>query len=166
MALTTIPAAGDQLRAAVLSSLITEVRALEAHKTADETVNNSATFQNDNELVVPVAANSIYLVELDAVQSSGTAPDFKFTFTLPSGATGYLNVFAHAESNVVTSLVGLPTATFALAGVGANARFMARGYIITSTTAGNAQLQWAQNGAAVSDTIVRQGGTLVLRKIS
>jgi hypothetical protein len=156
--------AGELPDADKLLTLFTEVRQLAAYKTADETINNSAVLQDDNELFVAVGASKIYLLNLDIVQSSGTSPDFKFTFTLPSGGSGYLNVFAHAETNVVTTLVGLPTDTFALAGVAANASVKVTGYITTSA-AGTVQLQWAQNGNVVSDTIVRKGGTLVLRQI-
>ena len=48
-------------------------------KTADETVNNSNALQNDNHLLLALAANEVWQVELTLLLlSTSTTPDFLF----------------------------------------------------------------------------------------
>lgn len=48
-----------------------------ARKTADEVVNNSATLQNDDHLLLALAANEVWEVEINLWYDSGTTPDLK-----------------------------------------------------------------------------------------
>ena len=57
-------------------------------KTADETVNNSTTLQNDDHLQLALAANDIYLVELFLLQQSPSLnSDFKCGWSYPAACT-------------------------------------------------------------------------------
>ena len=87
MAFTTIPGAGARLDASTLYALINELRPLFVRKTSDETVNNSTTLQNDDQLALAVEANATYWLSMRLIMSSGTTPDFKMLFTFPSGLT-------------------------------------------------------------------------------
>jgi len=129
------------------------------YKSADETVNNSTTLQDDDELLFAVAANEVWAFKLIFNFNSGTTPDIKYAFSIPAGATidGYsLDVGSVNESSVINS-----------SGGGANTRVaVLHANIINSTTAGNMQIQWAQNTQDASDTTVLKGSYIIAHKLA
>ena len=135
-------------------------------KDANETVNNSNTLQNDNDLVIPVGVNQVWWIEFHLVYNSGATPDIQFAVTVPSGSTlGLRGIGGNAagtlvENHTVTSGGGL-----AFQGDGANRLLTLECWISVSTTPGYAQLQWAQNTANVSDTTVLAGSHLLAWQI-
>ncbi len=166
MTFTGTPLSGELPDGAKWAALFGEVRPPAGFKTTTEAVNNNATLQNDDELVAAMAANAVYLVELDLVFNSGATPGFKFTFTLPAGAGGNLVGFAHNTANAFFTFNGTLTTVYSLAGLGANAYVHVSGYITTGATPGNAQIQWAQFTANASNTSVLLGSTLKLTRVS
>jgi hypothetical protein len=167
MAYTTIPVAGAKLRASVLSSLVTEVRPLSARKTIDETVNNSATMQNDDELFVAVAANSVYELNLRIQYNSNATADFKYGFTFPAGTTmQYTQTVYGVGIAVLNTFEQDQTSTPGIEGQAAIKGILITGVVITSSTAGTLQLQWAQNTANVSNTLLKAGSHMRLQKLS
>lgn len=122
-------------------------------KTSTETVNNSATVQNDDTFTFSVSANKIYKVTAFLpITTNGTA-DFKFNFSLPASAVMYgsctsetgawLEFTQAAERDVPVSGTALYLSIIAT--------------IVTSGTAGTATFQWAQNTMTVVDTQVLAG---------
>lgn len=167
MALTTIPAAGSKLRGGTLNSLITEVRGVYARKTADETVNNSTTLQNDDHLLVSVAANAVYDFKLILHYNSGTTPDLKVGWSVPSGTTMVWGGYIADTTGAVTSVAALTqTSVQAIGGSGSNIYQFFSGVVVTSTTAGTLQLQWAQNTLTASDSKILAGSELTLIRTS
>jgi hypothetical protein len=169
MAFTAYPAAGDDLTAATLQSLISELRPIFVRKVSDETVNNSAVLQNDDELVAAVVANATYEVFLRLIVNSGTTPDFKYTFTAPSGATGSAQLYTGSNPDTAASSLQGPasiTATGAASGVGADQVILVQGILIVSSTSGNLQFQWAQNTANASNSSVKANSYLLLRRVA
>lgn len=166
MTFTAVPLAGELPDAAKWAALFAEVRPVVGYKTVTETVNNSVVLQNDDHLFGAVVANAVYFVELDLVFNSGTTPGFKFTFTLPAGAAGNLLGFVHNTGNAIFTFSGVPTLTFSLAGLGADAYLHMSGYITTAATPGTVQLQWAQFTANASNTTVLLGSKLLLTRVS
>ena len=128
------------------------------YKGADEIVNNSITLQNDNDLVFAIAANATWLFWGIFIMRSGTVPDFKFTFTAPAGASGSWHCLALDDlalnqigdskpfGTAVTDVAGQSLASDVIISFG--------GVAVNGGTAGDIQLQWAQNVADVSDTKV------------
>lgn len=163
MSWTTLPAAGQKIRAATVSALFTEVRPIVARKASDETVNGSAALQNDDELFVALAASTTYKIVLDLVWNSGTTPDFKFDWAVPSGATGLYTVTATSSAALF-----LGSLSFAgggnLDGTGSDLFSQFEGELVT-TDAGTLQFRWAQNTSTGSNTIVRAGSLLVAEKV-
>ncbi len=129
-------------------------------KKADEIVNNSTAFQNDDELVVALQANKTYCGILNCIINSSAVADFKYAFTIPSGASGsktnssLSSVVAPASASIIDVDI--------LNGIAADGMFQLYFKIIVTATAGNLQLRWAQNTAEVSDTKVIQGSSLVI----
>lgn len=169
MGFTAVPSAGAKLRRSVLASLMSDRTPLFVKKTSDETVNNSSTLQDDNELVLAGAASTTYDLEMRLIVNTGTTPDLKFTFTVPSGTTGSAQLFTGSNPDSAASGLQGPfsiTATAAASGVGADQVLIVTGIVVTSSTAGNVQLQWAQNVANLSDTKVKADSYLILRKVA
>mgnify|MGYP001558419133 CR=1 FL=1 len=127
-------------------------------KTADETVNNSATLQDDNVLLFAVAANEKWQFEgVLMIQSNSTA-DFKLTFSGPTGSVGqFSRIFREAATdNAGNGDLGDVDNSIAIVG-GGRVFILFWGAIVNGANAGNLTLQWAQNTATVVDTIVHAG---------
>jgi hypothetical protein len=155
---TPVPTAGTNLRASVLSSLVTEARPLFVRKANDETVNNSATLQADDQLILAVAASVTYRFMLRLIVNTNATADFKMQFTFPSGTTMSYDAFTGSNPDTAASSLQGPStqATIsAFSGVAADQTLHIVGMIITSTTAGSMGVTWAQNTANASDTIVK-----------
>ncbi len=132
-------------------------------KVADETVNGSATLQNDDELLVPVTANQKWIFTLFLLFDSGTTPDIKVKWSAPSGATMQWGV-GDGSPQAVQSV----TSEVAPAGAGAGTAQMLvfSGEITIGSNGGNVQLQWAQNTSDASDTKVLAGSWIHAVKVS
>ncbi len=123
-------------------------------KSGDETINNVSTLQNDDDLLDAVAANITYIVEVYLVVQSGGTPDFKFAFTVPASATIVGAAYSaagvlHTANADLTSGIAVQIAT-------SDQGVIIRAKLVVAGTAGTLQLQWAQNTADVSDTVVKE----------
>lgn len=165
MTFTTLPSAGQVLTAATLSALITELRPLWVRKLSDESISSNAVLQDDDELVLPVAANTVYEMDCFVRYSSGTTPDIKFAWTFPAGALMRYSGIVYPVAGATTIFQFVQTDTIGCEGSTSGpgvARFA--GTVITSATSGSLRLQWAQNTSTASATIVQQHSYLKLRK--
>jgi len=137
-------------------------RTLKAVKSADETIDTSTVMQNDDELVVAVQANTTYKFVLILMINSVAAADFKWQMALPAGASGDSINGIHRQDAFV-SITDI-TASHTLTSNAVDEAIVVTGRIIIAGTAGNAQLQWAQNTSNAGDTTVLQGASLVLKQ--
>jgi hypothetical protein len=132
------------------------------YKSADETVNNSTVLQNDNHLILPVLANEVWGFTMFLFFESGTTPDLKIGWSVPSGTTmrycdddAAQNVSIESETRTIP---GSGATTVKIVGV--------NGAIFASSTAGNVVLQWAQATAEVSDTKVLTGSYIIAHRLA
>jgi hypothetical protein len=134
-----------------------------AYKTASESITASTTYQDDDDLFLPVRASAIYQAQLHVVWTSGTTPDFKIQATVPTGATttGWTYIL-NGNINDWVPTVGLT----AIAGTGAQESFDATGLVIVATTAGTVQWQWAQNTSDAGATSVGIGSFFTLERMA
>ena len=129
-------------------------------KIADETVNNSSTIQDDDELFAALNANKVYHMMIMICWNSGTTPDFKYQISIPSGATADRS---DGTWNQISSVAQDWTAIQAPGGQGSTVLWTeTHGRIETGGTAGNVTFQWAQNVANASDTKVRIGSMMLI----
>ena len=151
----------NKLFARINSTNVSIAPPLTVVKQSDETINNSTTLQNDDELLVPLKANTVYQFELRIYFITSASDGFKYSFFAPAGATGaYLG--ANWSAGGATSITADLTETSDAAGVGAIRVLVTNGRILTGGTAGNFGLRWAQLTQQVLDTKVLQGSRLTL----
>ena len=137
-----------------------------AFKTADETVNNSTTLQDDDHLLFAMAANTTYLVDVNLLLSAANAtPDFKFKWTFPTSCTIFWETSGgNSWDTVGVVLKDQTDEILKNAAIGTNG-VLFRAFVRNSSNAGNLQLQWAQNSAHVSDCKVLKHSHLIIREI-
>lgn len=133
------------------------------------TVNASTTLTTA--LTYPMAASGVYMVRGLLVYTSGTTPDMKYGLLGPANCVGnmiYSGVVAASWSTtvVVDTDMSSPT-TFAVDGAGATTRSITRfEAMITNSTAGNLELQFAQNTSNASDTSLVVGSTMDVVRVA
>lgn len=139
-----------------------------------ETVNNSSTLQDDDDLAWAVESNENYILAGCLVLSAMDATaDIKLALTLPSGASMVLQAgIATAEWG--TSAGGWEGESETTSGTGIALDIISatlpgivqfRASIAVGATRGTVQLQWAQNSAQANDLTVRAGSFGILTKV-
>ena len=143
-------------------------------KTADESVNNSTTLQDDNTFTFSIAANEVWTVLLYLWVDAGSTPasDFKFTFTAPVGATGAYGASGYALGNTAASA---DVRIYGNAGIGGAGNqvglndfytpMRVSAIIVNSTTAGTVTFQWAQGTARAYNTTIRANSYMARQSI-
>jgi hypothetical protein len=148
-------------------------------KTADESVTSSTTLQNDNELVLAVSASATYVfrVWLLATDATDATGDIKFGFTFPTGAVCHFSgkgphtLMASGGAFGDAEFIGRNTATSGstVASYGLSSSVIGielSGLLIVAGTAGNFQLQWAQNASDGNATTVQAGSYMTLERVA
>lgn len=130
-------------------------------KTADETVNNTATLQNDDVFFVAVPTAGVFVFDLTLFYTSNNTADIKFAFTHPAGAVVRWGTAGLASSATATSgdsqyaaAVGSGSTVLIGGGNATTVMMFISGILEMGGTAGTFQLQWAQNTADASNTTV------------
>ena len=133
-------------------------------KTADETVNNSATLQNDDHLFFAVAANEIWAIQLIfAYYISESGSGIKFGWAVPTGAT---MMWASQIIGETTTLNTEANTTGLSPSSSITCLVRVFGVVVAAATAGNVNLQWAQSTAGVRDTTVKANSYLIGHKLA
>lgn len=138
-------------------------------KPADESVVSSTVFQDDDDFVLPVVANTNYLVDIWlSIQCSSNTPDFKCQLIAPAGTLLTVGWILHDDTN--SSGSGILRAPAISSGIIAirnnnNSQVRLRGPVHVGGTAGTLQLQWAQNTANSNPTIVEADSWMRLEEL-
>lgn len=150
--------------ARITADAVAAVAPLSVVKGDDESVSSSTAMHNDSALVIPLQANSAYLIICFFNYTATGTANFKYKFTVPSGITGYQQA---ARLGLGGGFAGGAfssqwTDTVAAGGQGTSTvmNVFAFGGITTGPTAGNLQLQWAQNTSDASQTTVKAASVL------
>ena len=128
-------------------------------KSANENVNNSTTFQNDDHLFFPVGANETWTFRYVLQGVSSTTADLKFAITAPAGSTCSIGVI-DAEGATTNSNLGCGVTSGLIEGTGSNEVYEVVGTVTSGGTAGNVRLQWAQNTAEATNSTLFTGSYL------
>ncbi len=161
--------------AAARSAIGAAAAPLHVPKAVDQTINNNAGFTDDTELVLAVAANTVYELSGEIAYEGTTTADVRMTFTGPTAATMALWTIggpaASTTSFTNTGLLAVPGAlgvSQIVGGAGAGTIGVARplGRLVVGANAGNFQFKFGQATAEVSDVIIKAGSWLTLRKVA
>lgn len=132
-------------------------------KTADETVSNSSTLQNDNSLLFAVSANKTYAFCILMFADILATSDFKYGLSLPASATanwmkaggfysaGSLSYFTADATNAIEVSITNPKPY----------HIMQWGEVITGASSGTVNFQWCQKLATVEDTKMLKGSMIL-----
>lgn len=137
-----------------------------AIKSADESVTNSITLQDDNHLTLPVDANSTYTFQLllFVVSATNNTGHFKYTMAGPAGSSVDYVQSAPNRSSLTTGSAATgewrgiqapSTSTNALGASTTATGHIIWGTVVTGATAGNLTLQWAQATADAAATTIK-----------
>lgn len=124
-------------------------------------VNNSTVLVNDPLQVVALDTGRTYMWEAMEFYDSAAAADIKFAFTTPTfsvmrwGGIGAATA-GTTDLQVSTAIASGTAIAYGATGVGTTLMLVIQGFI-TTTAAGNLQLQFAQQTADPSDTVLRNG---------
>ncbi|MFD5419506.1 hypothetical protein ACFWJT_15955 [Streptomyces sp. NPDC127069] len=166
--------AGTRLTASLLNNSLP----IYVQKASDQAVASSTTNVNDLELLAPVETDAIYLVRGMLLYSARTDTDIKIGWTGPASAT--FDWIAHAQSQdgtgglagsgVVVDRQSIGNTSFPLGGFGAETTTVMTapfwGRMVTSSVAGNLQLNWAQRVSNATGSIMRAGSWLELKRVA
>lgn len=131
-------------------------------KSNNEFVSNSSTLQNDNDLVLALAANSTYIVDgvmFASATSTSATPDIVIGFAVPSGATVAIGANGKmiSASETASQRIVLPyDDTFPI---------YLHGTVTTADADGELHLQWAQSTPSAVPTFVLTGSYLSIEEI-
>jgi hypothetical protein len=159
--------AGNDITAANLNLM---QNALSVIKSSDQDVTSSAVLVNDNALFLPMVANATYWFNCFLSYKGGTlgSSDLQFQWAGPAsssmrfgasyfaGGGGWDGIAGYMGYNITATTNGT-----------SNVRpVIMTGSVQTSTTAGNLQLQWAQNTSDSTPTTVQAQSYLSLVRVS
>ena len=137
------------------------------YKSTNQIVNNSTVLVDISDLDVSVEPNGRYIVQAFIRHLTGATPDIKFGWTVPSGGVDWWTSDMMSVAAANDSFAPLiETDTHAINGAGAIRFIEIHAILKIDATGGTAHLQFAQNVANASDTIVTAGSTLVAWKVS
>jgi hypothetical protein len=153
----------------ILASAMQGIAPLAVIKGADQDQANNVTLTNDDALYLYVAANATYLFECYLCYEGGTqgASDLAWAWSVPSGASMRYQAVYYNTSGV-TQANSSEAGTVQIAGTNLSALrgVTMTGSLITSTVAGNLQLQWCQEANVSTPTIVHAQSTLALWRVT
>lgn len=138
-------------------------------KNTDESLNQSETLQDDDDLKYTMAANTAYAVEMIIYYTStSAAPDFKYAFTIPAGAS--MNLLGQgfvSTTNITNCRINVSGTACTLAGsVAPNWTISVVGIVQTAANPGDFQLQWAQNNANSANTVVNKNSWMKVNALT
>lgn len=141
---------------------------------ANSTARTNNTLTADTDIVIPVAADAVYLMDGFLTWScASSTPGFKIDFTGPTGATMPMRNFqAQPIGNTGTTGTVDTGCTTSISGVDARHSIngttsgVLHGKLVTSSTAGNLTLRWAQNTTNASGVTLLDGSWIRLIRVS
>lgn len=165
-------AAGAKLRASTVNGALPLI----TYTNSDTTVTSSTTLVNATGLSVALEADSLYIWDAFIAFNAGATGDFKAAWTVPAGTAGNWGMWGLSTASTGgvgtmngARVDGYGTGNTLLAGGNDTApnalAVRPAGFIDTAGTAGNFQLQFAQNASSATSTVVKFGSWIRAIKV-
>lgn len=140
-------------------------------KQTDQLRNTTTTLAADSALVVPMLANTKYLIEVRAKFKAPATPDMKIGFTGPASPTRISGERrSRGTGSTTMAVIGIAaydTSGLALTGDDSTpGQFDLDLIVENGANAGNFELTWAQNTSNGSDSTMLLGSYLRWRKVT
>lgn len=142
-------------------------------KGADEPVTSSTTLQNDDALLLGLGSNTqwFFAAMINYTGDTTGSGGIKFTFTTPAGSTLTWSQLYMPSSVSAPDLSGSGTGSgqarsAVTGGTTTQVPIWVLGSVIMGSTAGNLQLQWAQNASDAVATTVKAGSFLAAWQVA
>lgn len=133
-------------------------------RTSDSSaVNNSTTLVNDSTLKVSIGASRSYWFYGVVLYNTSAVADLKLAFTVPAGASliwAGIGYHLSTAAGVAFNYASGSGTTMSFGGVGANTCCFILGTGTISATQGDLQLQFAQDTAEATNTVLLSGSWL------
>lgn len=134
---------------------------------SNTTVNNSTTFVNVSGLSFTVGASETWTFQFHVYMISNVAADAKLTLTLPTTPTAVRYGVASNDPGVTTNKAATAGGTAIVFSTQGNDEFVVlAGILRNGASSGTVQLQFAQNTAHVSNSIVYLDSYFEAQRIS
>lgn len=170
--MTALPAfgAGSDPTAGQIQALLP----IFAFKSSDNTVNNTTTFKADTDLIWALGgADGVgtYWIDLNIIYNSNSTANWKMALLLPTSTIQTSLTFLGLKLGGAATVDTLPQASYtsgtavALAGNGADAAVRVKGLIQLGGVPGNLQVEFSQNTANASNTVLRSGSGGACRQV-
>jgi hypothetical protein len=134
--------------------------AIFSRKTADESVVNSTTLQDDNDFTFPFAANATYEITMMLKVHCSNGGKIKMKTVAPAGSTAFLGALATKGGNSAVTYMPSPAAAYTICNAALDENtdiIMIQGTITTAGTAGTFKVQWAQDTSDTDPTTIFAG---------
>jgi hypothetical protein len=159
--------AGQDLTALSLNTAI-DTSGIMVYQGADSTpVNNSVVLVSSSYLTLPVVANGFYIYESSILYDGNSTANFQHLIVCPNfstnGALSRLNITVGGTTLLFNADTSLSTAS-AGGGVG-TVKPTTRSGLLAIGIAGNVSIQFAQNTANASNTVLKQGSWIRLTQV-
>ncbi|MFO0920537.1 MAG: hypothetical protein U0451_02590 [Candidatus Saccharimonadales bacterium] len=125
-------------------------------KSANEAISSTVALQDDDELFFSIGANETWNFRFVVQGNSGTAPDFRFAVSGPTGATCHV-AYSDPEGATGGGQYGCGVTTASVPGSGAAELYEITGSITNGANAGDVRLRWAQFTSNAANTTVYAG---------
>jgi hypothetical protein len=143
-----------------------------AAKGSNQSLASSVSLQNDNAVLLAVAANTTYKWLCTLFYTGGTegSSDLQFNWTGPSGAAWTFTADYRNTSGVFVGGVGFTQASANIVCGSNGSSFLCAvkmsGILIVGSTAGTFQLQWAQDTSNSTATVMQANSDLTMWNVS
>lgn len=166
--------AGQDLDDAFFNTSIDNARSVKYQKT-DITRNNTTTYLDSTDLVVPVLANAAYTFESCFFIDSSTTADAKVRLSVPTGSAALIAPWssgtgASTNTNAINQQAAAPVSNvveWIVGGIGTGTVMSLRpvGWINISTTAGSLVIGFAQNTASAINSLLKTGSFFAITRV-
>lgn len=148
-----------------------EAETTTVYKTADESRTSLITLTDDGHLSIPVAASSVYSIDVLLIVDGDPAADLAFQLAAPAGSSGgwapVATTLSTADGTGSLRLTKFAFGSPSSVGItAAGLLVLPRGTLVTGGTAGVLKLQWGQVVSSATPTWLRAGSSIRLTRLA